>query len=85
MKYYAGLDVSVKETSVCVLDQTGQDAVRSRSRAIPKTWRGHWRIRTVRLNVSVLRPGRCRNGCSAGWLREACPSSASRRGIPRRF
>ena len=24
MKYYAGLDVSVKETSVCVLDQTGQ-------------------------------------------------------------
>lgn len=24
MKYYAGLDVSVKETSVCILDQTGR-------------------------------------------------------------
>ncbi len=24
MKYYAGLDVSVKETSVCILDQAGQ-------------------------------------------------------------
>ena len=23
MKYYAGLDVSVKETSVCILDETG--------------------------------------------------------------
>ena len=24
MKYYAGLDVSVKETSVCIVDETGK-------------------------------------------------------------
>lgn len=24
MKYYAGLDVSVKETSICIVDQTGK-------------------------------------------------------------
>jgi transposase len=25
MKHYAGLDVSVKETSVCIVDETGAD------------------------------------------------------------
>jgi len=26
MKYYAGLDVSVKETAICIVDETGKIA-----------------------------------------------------------
>lgn len=30
MKHYAGLDVSVKETSICIVDETGSYAVNGR-------------------------------------------------------
>lgn len=30
MKYYAGLDVSVKETSVCIVDEKGKSAGKER-------------------------------------------------------
>ena len=29
MKYFAGLDVSLKETAICVVDETGQIIARS--------------------------------------------------------
>jgi hypothetical protein len=31
MEYYVGLDVSLKQTSICVVDQTGGSAVQFRS------------------------------------------------------
>lgn len=35
MKYFAGLDVSLQEISICVVDETGRDLPRDESRQSP--------------------------------------------------
>lgn len=35
MKHFAGLDVSVKETSICIIDETGKICREMRLSAIP--------------------------------------------------
>jgi transposase len=63
MDHFAGLDVSVKETSVCIVDDTGKIVkvkevkVASEPEALPKalanpTFRFNWKL------------GRCHNGSS---------------------
>lgn len=83
MKHYAGLDVSVKETSVCIMDEAGtvcrevkvpshpQDLVRVLKEPA-------WQVERIGLEA-----GHCLNGCSAGLRRRACLSSASRPGTRR--
>ena len=40
MDHFAGLDVSVKETSVCIVDDTGKIVVKLRWRAsLKRCWR----------------------------------------------
>ena len=40
MDYFAGLDVSVKDTSVCIVDDTGKSFVKLRWRAsLKRYWR----------------------------------------------
>ena len=72
MKHYAGLDVLVKETSLCIVDETGRicggarvvshagDHLAARTEPI-------WRFDRIGLEAGPLR-----NGCSAGWRRLAC-------------
>ena len=36
MKYYAGLDVAMKETFICILDEEGQKVYESRAYSDPK-------------------------------------------------
>ena len=38
MKYYAGLDVSLKEISICVVDQDGGPLPRRLCLPIPRVW-----------------------------------------------
>ncbi|AHG48934.1 hypothetical protein RLEG12_08325 (plasmid) [Rhizobium leguminosarum bv. trifolii CB782] len=36
MKYYAGMDVSLEETSICIVDETGQIVKELRSASEPQ-------------------------------------------------
>ena len=77
-------NVSVKETSVCIVDDTGKivrevkvasepDALLAVLEALPTVSSGSdWKL------------DRCRNGCSALSPKQGCRRSASRRGTCRR-
>ena len=43
MKHYAGLDVSIKETSVCIVDGLGKVSARSRWQPSPRLSLRFWR------------------------------------------
>ncbi|MER9559752.1 IS110 family transposase [Mesorhizobium sp. M0323] len=59
MKYYAGLDVSVKETAVCIIDETGQICreikVASHPEDLARVLKDpNWRLERVRLEAGPL-------------------------------
>lgn len=61
---FAGLDVSVKETSICIVDETGRICHEMKVVSHPDDLAevltdASWNFARV-----GLRPGRCRNGCS---------------------
>src|SRR5438874_2708531 len=73
MRHYAGLDVCVKETSVCIVDESGKVCRETKCRAIPRISRGPFTIAPGVWSESVSRPGHCRNGCSAGLAATGLP------------
>ncbi len=75
MKHYAGLDVSLKETSICILDEAGKIA--SHPEDLLRTLQDPaWHLERI-----GLRRGCSHSGSSMGRRRRACPSCASRRVI----
>ena len=84
MSHSAGLDVSVKETSICIVDDTGrimkEVKVASEPQALLKVL-GNPTYRFKRIGLEL---GRYRNGFSVGLRKQACPWLVSRRGICRR-
>jgi transposase len=64
MDHFGGLDVSVKETSICIVDDTGRIVkevkVASEPEALLKVL-GNPAYRFKRIGLEA----RCRNGCSA--------------------
>ena len=84
MDHFAGLDVSVKETSICIVDETGRIVrevkVASEPQALPKVL-----TRPTASSGLDWKPDRYRNGCSALLLKRACLRSVSRRGTCRRY
>src|SRR5262249_54697705 len=59
MAYFAGLDVSVKETSVCIVDDAGKDGSGSEGRNAPEALligaeATHLPVRAENLNPGVL-------------------------------
>jgi hypothetical protein len=71
MDYFAGLDVSVKETSVCIVDDTGkiirEVKVTSEPEALLAVLKG-----PAYCFGSGWKPGHSRNGSSAHSLKQAC-------------
>ena len=65
MDYFAGLDVSVKDTSVCVVDDTGKITREVRVASEPDALLAVLRDPTYRLDWKL---DRCRNGCSVRSL-----------------
>lgn len=59
MKYYAGLDVSVKETSVCIVDEKGNICRERKVVGHPDDLVSFLRILNERV---ALKPGRYPNG-----------------------
>ena len=72
MDHFAGLDVSVKATSVCIVDDTGKVIREVKVTSEPEV------LLTVLKNLPTASSGldwkldRCRNGCSARSPKQAC-------------
>ena len=71
MKHYVGLDVAMKETAICIVDDARRivrEGSRERAgshRRVPDRDRTDW-------NGLALRRGRWRLGCAMAWPRRAC-------------
>src|SRR5580700_3128433 len=85
MKHYAGLDVSVKETSICIVDEAGRICHEMKVVSHPEDLLAVFAIPHGGLNVSVSRLGLCRSGCSVDWRKQESRRSASKRDTRRRF
>ena len=72
MDHFAGLDVSVKETSVCIVDEMGKIVREVKVASEPEACWRCWRTPPTTSNGSGLKLGRCRNGCIALWPKRAC-------------
>ena len=81
MDHFAGLDVSVKETSICIVDDTGRIMKEVKVASEPQALLG---TPPTASSGSDWKLGRYRNGFSVGLRKQACPWSVSRRGICRR-
>ena len=72
MDYFAGLDISVKETSVCIMDETGKIVREVKVASEPAALLAVLKIPPTALSGLDWKPGRCRNGCSVRWPRQPC-------------
>ena len=81
MDHFAGLDVSVKETSICIVDDAGRIVkevkVASEPEALLKVL---WNPGSASSELD-WKPDHCRSGFSALSRKQAYQWSASRRGI----
>ncbi len=64
MTHYAGLDVSVRTTSVCIVDEAGKVVRETRIPTEPATIIAVLTEAGILFHRTVLRPVRCRSGCS---------------------
>ena len=80
MDHFAGLDVSVKETSVCIVDDAGKIVREVKVASEPGALLGVLANPPTTSSGSDWRLGRCRNGCSAFLPKRAYQRSALRRG-----
>ena len=65
MDYFAGLDVSVKDTNVCIVDDTGKIIREVKVASEPEALLAVLKNPACHFKRIGLKPGRCRNGCSA--------------------
>ncbi len=72
MDHFAGLDVSVKETSVCIVDETGKIVREVKVASEPEALLAVLKNPAYHFKRIGLEAGRCRNGCSVGSPRPAC-------------
>jgi hypothetical protein len=70
MKQYAGIDVSLEYSSVCVMDADGRIVREAKMVSEPDALIAVWRW-----SGSVWRPARCRSGSMPGWRRRVCSSN----------
>ena len=72
MEHFAGLDVSVKETSVCIVDDTGKIVREVKVVSEPKRYWRCWRNPPTTLSELGWKLDRYRNGCSVRSSKQAC-------------
>jgi hypothetical protein len=80
MDFFAGLDVSVKDTSVCIVDDTGGIVREVKVASEPEALLAALVNPSYRFKRIGLEAGHYRNGCSVLSWKRACRRSASRRG-----
>ena len=62
MDHFAGLDVSVKETSVCIVDDVGKIVREVKVASEPEALLAVLKNPAYHLSELDWKPGRCRNG-----------------------
>ena len=72
MDHFAGLDVSVKETSVCIVDDTGRIVREGKVASEPEALLAVLTNPACHFKRIGLELGRCRNGCSMLSPKRAC-------------
>ena len=72
MYYSAGLDVSVKETSVCIVDDTGKIVREVKVASEPEALLAVLATPPTTSSGSDWKPGHYRSGSSAPWPKRAC-------------
>ena len=72
MDYFAGLDVSVKETSVCIVDETGKIVREVKLASEPDALVAVLKNPAYTSSELDWKLDRCRNGCSARSPKQAC-------------
>ncbi len=69
MDHFAGLDVSVKETSVCIVDDTGRIVREVKVASEPEALLSVLKNPAYQFKRML---GHCRNGFSVRWPKPAC-------------
>ena len=72
MDYFAGLDVSVKETSVCIVDDAGKIVREARVASEPEALLQVLTNTIYRFKRVGREPGSCRSGFTAFSPKRAC-------------
>ncbi len=80
MDHFAGLDVSVKETSVCIVDETGRIVREVKVASEPAALLAVLTNPAYHFKRVGLEAGRCRNGFTALSPKLACRRSVLKRG-----
>lgn len=63
MDYYAGIDVSLKESSICVVDRTGNVVREVKVASKAEVLIGYFDELELPVGRIGLEAGHCRNGC----------------------
>jgi hypothetical protein len=84
MDHFAGLDVSVKETSVCIVDGAGKIVREVKVTSEPEALLAVLKNPLTASSGSGWKPDRCRNGCSALLPKQGYRWSVLKRGTCRR-
>ena len=80
MEHYVGLDVSIKETSICVVDSAGRVLREVKVTSEPEAIVSCLADKTFTIARIGLEAGPYHNGCTVNWPRQACRSFVSRLG-----
>lgn len=84
MDYFAGLDVSLEMTSICIVDADGTVLKEAKVATEPDDLVAFFGRCGIAMKRIGLEAGRRRNGFTVVWLMPGCRWYASRRGTPRR-
>ena len=72
MYHFAGLDVSVKETSICIVDDTGKIGREVKVASEPEALLAALKNLAYHIKRMGWKLDRCRNGCSALSPKQDC-------------
>ena len=84
MDHFAGLDVSVKETRVCIVDDSGKIVREAKVASEPKSLLAVLKNPATTSSELDWKPDRCRSGCSARSPKQSCRWFVLKRGTCRR-
>jgi hypothetical protein len=80
MECFAGIDVSLEQSGVCVVDGAGKIVHEAKAASEPEALVGFFRGLETRVTRIGLERGLCRNGCTPVWsqpgLRWCCSTQS---------